>query len=95
MTPYTYIDENGVEVEEPKNSWYMGDTPIEVYAMTQAELAQFMELLRNTDRVMNYDTSIMDIINTETGAFFAGQKTAADVARIIQSRVGTYVNEQR
>jgi ABC-type glycerol-3-phosphate transport system substrate-binding protein len=95
MTPYTYIDENGVEVEEPKNSWYMGDTPIEVYAMTQAELDQFMELLRNTDRVMNYDTSIMDIINTETGAFFAGQKTAADVARIIQSRVGTYVNEQR
>ncbi|NLO48193.1 MAG: extracellular solute-binding protein [Clostridiales bacterium] len=95
MTENTYIDENGNEVISPKNYWYMGNEPIEIYAMTQQELDQFMELLRSTDRVMSYDTSMMEIINTEAGAYFAGQKTAQDVAKIIQSRVRTYVNEQR
>jgi ABC-type glycerol-3-phosphate transport system substrate-binding protein len=95
MTEETYIDENGNEVIQPKNYWYVGDTQVEIYAMTQEELDQIMELLRSTDRIMNYDESIMDIINTEAAAYFAGEKTAQDVARIIQSRVRTYVNEQR
>ena len=35
------------------------------------------------------------IINEEVALFFAGQKSASDVARVIQSRVEIYVNESR
>jgi hypothetical protein len=35
------------------------------------------------------------IIREETGALFAGQKTAREVAEIIQNRVQVYVNENR
>lgn len=35
------------------------------------------------------------IINEEVALFFAGQKSASDIARVIQSRVEIYVNESR
>ena len=36
----------------------------------------------------------MNIINEETAALFAGQRTAEQVADVIQNRVSTYVAEQ-
>lgn len=38
---------------------------------------------------------IFDMIKEEAGAYFSGQKTAEEVAKIIQSRVEIYVNENR
>ena len=35
----------------------------------------------------------MDILLTETSAYFAGQKSAQDVAKVIQSKVQTYMEE--
>ena len=37
----------------------------------------------------------MDMIEEEVQAFYAGQKTAEDVAQTIQSRVQVYVDENR
>lgn len=39
------------------------------------------------------DSTVTGIISEETAGFFAGQKTADAVAKIIQSRVSIYVNE--
>jgi hypothetical protein len=47
------------------------------------------------DHRQTYDNEIDQIISEETGAFFSGQKSAKDVAGIIQNRVSTYVNENR
>lgn len=41
------------------------------------------------------DTMILQIIDEEAAAYFAGQKTAMEVAKIIQSRVQLYVDENR
>ena len=41
------------------------------------------------------NTSKETIINEEVASFWAGQKSASDVAGIIQSRVEIYVNENR
>ncbi len=38
---------------------------------------------------------ITNIITEEAEAFFKGQKSVADVAGVIQSRVQVYVNENR
>jgi hypothetical protein len=46
-------------------------------------------------RVYEPDRTIMDIIAEDTAPYFAEQKSAADVAAIVQSRVNIYVNEQR
>ena len=37
----------------------------------------------------------MNIIQSECEAFFAGQKTAEDVGKLLQSKLTIYINEQR
>lgn len=92
MTPQ--YDENGAEISQ--GGWGMSDgTTIEIYAMTQEEVDKFMELINAAGMTMSYDESLMTIIQEEVAPFFAGQKSAADTASVIQSRVNIYVNEQR
>lgn len=97
MTPQYYTDyETGEEVEQPKESWWIDDdNQLEVFALTQAEVDELMELINNTTRIYTSDQSLYDIIVEESAAFFAGQKSAQETARNIQSRVSLYVNEQR
>ena len=56
---------------------------------------QVLNLIDNLGCAVSFDQDIYNIISEETQAFFAGQKTAQDVAGIIQSRATIYVNEQR
>lgn len=44
---------------------------------------------------MKYDENVVSIISEEAGAYFSGQKTAKQVAEIIQDRVQNYLNESR
>lgn len=82
--------------EQPKTSYgFGGDFTIEVYAMTEQEKEVVLDLLKNTTAFMRYDTSLSDIINEEIQPFFKGEKSAADAAKMIQSRATIYVNEQK
>lgn len=89
-------DENGNEVEVSTGSWGFGNgIEIELYAATQEEVDQVLNLIDNLGCAVSFDQDIYNIISEEAQAFFAGQKTAQDVAGIIQSRATIYVNEQR
>ena len=89
------LDENGEPVEISKGGFSYGDGPmIEVYAMTQEQYDTVNGLIENTNRIMRYDQSLMEIINDEAGAFFAGEKTAEETAQLIQNRVQLYMAEQ-
>ena len=89
------LDENGEPVEASKGGFSYGDGPmIEVYAMTQEQYDTVNGLIENTNRIMRYDQSLMEIINDEAGAFFAGEKTAEETAQLIQNRVQLYMAEQ-
>ena len=44
---------------------------------------------------MTSNDSIYNIVSEQAQAFFAGQKSAEEVARLIQSKANIYVNEQR
>lgn len=60
------------------------------------EDAEAMRQLIDTGRGASVaDTRILQIIDEEAAAYFAGQKSAAEVAKIIQSRVQLYVDENR
>ena len=90
----TYIDENGNEVESP-DYYYMNGVEVEIKPMTQEEVENFKQMLYTFNQVYSYDQELMNIISEESAAFFSGQKSAKDVAAIIQSRVQIYVNENR
>ena len=90
----TYIDENGNEIENP-DYYYMNGVEVEIKPMTQEEVDNLKQMLYTFNQVYNYDQELMNIISEESAAFFSGQKSAKDVASIIQSRVKIYVNENR
>ena len=90
-----YIDENGNEVEQSKGGWGWDDFYIDLYAATQEEVDAITELINTCDRTYSMDTQLITIMTEEAAPYFEGQKTAQDVADIIQSRVKMYVNENR
>ena len=54
----------------------------------------FNEMISSINGVLYLDDGVWRVIEEETQAFFADQKTAEDVADIIQRRVTTLVNER-
>lgn len=65
------------------------------YAYTMDYLEEFEYLVESVTGIYEYDSSLMNIIWSEAQAFFAGDKSAEDAARIIQSRASIYMAEQR
>ena len=65
------------------------------HACTDEEIGWVEELLSVARPVKNSDSRVMAIIEEEVQAFYAGQKTAEEVAYTIQSRVQVYVDENR
>ena len=96
MTPDTWTDENGNVIEYPKLEYTdaNGET-VQIMAMSQEDYDKFLALLNNTTKMADYDESIMEIVMDEAQPFLAGKATAEKVARMVQSRVRLYVNEQR
>ena len=78
------IDVPDVDYEDPYR------TPL-----TQAQVDQIRELLEGTTHISRYDKTLIDIVTEEASAYFSGQKSLDETARIIQNRVSTYVNESR
>ena len=96
MTPqYTEDPETGEQVKQPQDwYWVNDDQTIEIYEMTQEEYDRFLAVYEKTDRMNSYNQAISDIIGQECEAFFAGQKTAEETAKLIQNRVNLYIYEQ-
>lgn len=92
--PETYTDENGNEVEF-EETYYLGGVEITLPLMTQQEAEELKELLYSFTNVYNYNENLIQIVDEEAASYFAGQKSASEVAAIIQSRAQIYVNENR
>lgn len=93
--PY-YYDEDGNKVEYEQTTWDSEtDEEIPVNPLTQEEVDYFLEIINSANRAMRTDEELVTIVTEEAGAYFAGQKPADEVARLIQNRVWTYVNENR
>ena len=67
----------------------------DIYAVTQEQADKLWELVTTTTKAQNYNTSIYDIVNEQAQAYFEGQKSVQEVAKLIQSKANIYVNEQR
>lgn len=92
--PVTYIDETGKEVEYEETTIIDGKE-VKVGRVTQEECDKVMTFLKSLSQVMRSDEKITAIIEEEAGAYFAGQKSAEEVAKLVQNRVQTYLSESR
>ena len=91
--PY-YMDENGNKVEYDE-TYYINGEEILLPQLTQEQVDRIVSFVESVNKRGYYNEAISNIISEEAGAYFSGQKSARDVASVIQSRVQVYVNENR
>lgn len=89
------LDENGERIPISRGMVYDGISYKEIYATTPEQARQIREAISTATRLMDYDSSIIDIVLEQAEPFFAGQKSAEETAKLIQSKANIYVNEQR
>ena len=63
--------------------------------MTQSEAQQLRELLSQVEHTTFCDEKILEIVREEFAAVDAGDRSAAEAAALVQSRVSLYVSEQK
>ena len=80
--------------DENNGSWGWGDFEVEIKPATQEQVDEVKALIAGITAVDGaISNDIMNIINEEAAHYFAGQKTAEQVAETIQSRVWVYLSE--
>lgn len=88
----TYTDEDGKEVESNYTTW-INEEEVILDPLTPEQLEKLKTFISSVQTRQYYNSDITNIITEEMGAFYKGQKSAKDVAAIIQSRAKIYVNE--
>lgn len=87
------LDENGEPMIWPKTTWGYDDWSAEIYAATPEQVQAVRDLIDSAVAATDNDETILTIISEEAQGYFEGQKSAKEVAGIIQSRVQTYISE--
>ncbi|UVI32858.1 ABC transporter substrate-binding protein [Paenibacillus spongiae] len=82
-----------MEPMEPTTTGASSDKAQEPAEVTAQEVEQVMAYIGQAGYFHGSDPRLMDIVEAETAAFFAGEKTAETVAKLIQNRAKTYLNE--
>ncbi|MBD5460299.1 MAG: extracellular solute-binding protein [Lachnospiraceae bacterium] len=95
MERYSWTDaETGEVYYEDYTAWIGGES-IVIDPLSQEEVDALYDFVCSLDTPYYYDEDIVNIINEEAEAFFAGQKSVEQVAEIIQGRAQIYVDEGR
>lgn len=63
--------------------------------LTQEDMDKFLQLVDETELFVSYGNSIRDILTSEVEPYFNDDKTAEEVAHLIQNRVQLYLDEQK
>ena len=91
--PY-YLDEDGNKIEYDDYYW-INDEQIIIDPLTQEQLDKAINFVTSVNKGYYSNQEIINIINEEMEAYFTDQKSAEDVAKVIQSRAQVYVDENR
>ena len=82
-------DENNSQI------WDYDGVEIEVKELTKEQADNIRDIINRLAPISANDAELTKIVTEEAQAFFEGQKSASDVANIIQSRAQIYVDESR
>ena len=90
------LDDDGERIQVSKGGIGFADgTTYDLYAMTQDQADRLLDLINTTTRSYEINDGIFQIVKELAQSYFAGQKSAEEVARLVQSKANIYVNEQR
>ena len=89
--PYMMVDG---KKEYYDDTVYVGNTEITLDPLSQEDVDFIKDYVLSVDKIYNYNTEIHNIITEEASAYFSGQKSAEEVAKIIQSRISILINEK-
>lgn len=92
--PYWENEETG-EKEYYDYTFYINGEEIILEPFSQKEVTEISDFIYSIDKRGYYNEGIINIVKEEAESFFSGQKSAKDVAQVIQSRVQIYVDENR
>jgi ABC-type glycerol-3-phosphate transport system substrate-binding protein len=70
------------------------ESEVEIVPLDESSAQSLRELIDGLNTAYTFDESIMAIVMEEAPAYFLDQKSAEDVAEIIQSRVQLIINER-
>lgn len=88
--PY-WIDSEGNKVEYDESFWMNGEQII-LPPMSQEQVDAVIALISSITKHPYINDEILNLINEDMGAYFSGDKSAEDVAALIQNRVQLYVD---
>jgi multiple sugar transport system substrate-binding protein len=88
-TEQLILDNNGGK----KAVMQFGDTSVEVKPLNASDSAWLKDHIGKLNKLSTYGDSIITILQDELPPFFAGEKSAGDVANLIQNRVNLVLNE--
>ena len=91
--PY-WVNSDGEKEYYDYTTWF-GDEEVVLDPLTQEQADDLYNYICSVTQAYYSDDSLSNIITEESAAFFSGQKSAQDVADIIQSRAQIYINESR
>lgn len=80
---------------ETESHYSYNSLSFELPAATPEDIAAVRRMIDTGKGASMADGRLLQIVEEEAAAYFAGQKTAEDVAKIIQSRAQLYVDENR
>lgn len=88
-----YEGEDGEAVKILQETLSYGGTEYPVYAISEETSTEILDLISKVDGTDHYDLEVWNIIQEEAEIFFLGNKTAPEVAEVIQNRVTIYLKE--
>lgn len=89
-----YEDHDGMPQEDEYYYW-INDENVILEPLTQKQVYNIINYISSVNTRVYYNRNITNIVTEEMDAYYSGQKSAKEVAGIIQSRVQLYVNENR
>ncbi|MCR4930508.1 MAG: hypothetical protein K5988_11020 [Lachnospiraceae bacterium] len=89
-----WVDENGNKEYYDENFW-IGNTPVAVDPIKKEKALEIKEFVTHVTTTYSWDEELNKIVDEETQGYFEGQKSAKEVAGIIQSRLQIYINEKK
>ena len=89
------LNEDGSRKEAERDTTTLNGRIYQFRIVSQEDVALVETVIAATTRVLGMDDSMKAIITEGAAPFFAGQRSAEEAARLIQSKAVLYVNEQR
>ena len=90
------LDEDGNPIPEDNHGGIgYDDWKYTYHNSTKEEIEQVQQILQQAKPAVGMDDQILTMITEEAAPFFQKQKSVQDVAKVIQSRVQLYLNENR